>query len=150
MSLKMCCRATKQKEVSSILYHIPILVKYDKYIVNHLTVVNKQWYYLKKKITLRPEDHRTSCNDDKSTVSRKRERNIALRRLKNTWENNTRTDMNDIKVIEFKLLLVSSEQGRAEGSTLNLRITEGTNHFFEDNLSLWRTAAATKSGSIAT
>jgi len=98
----MCYRATKQKEASSTLYHIPTLVKDDKYIVNHLTVVNKHWHYLKNKIMLRPENHWTSCNDDKSTVSkssvRKHERNIALRRLKNTWENNTKTDVNDIRL----------------------------------------------------
>jgi hypothetical protein len=98
----MCYRVTKQKEASNTLYHIPVLVKDDKYIVNHLNVVNKQLQYLKNKITLSPENHRTSCNDDKSTVSkssvRKHERNIALRRLKSTCENNTKTDMNDIRL----------------------------------------------------
>jgi len=98
----MCYRATKQKEASNTLYYIPVLVKYYKYIVNHVTLVNKQLHYLKNKIKLSPENHRTSCNDDKSTVSkssvRKHERNIALCRLKNTCENNTKTDMNDIRL----------------------------------------------------
>jgi hypothetical protein len=122
----MCYRVTKQKEASNTLYHIPVLVKDDKYIVNHLTVVNKQLQYLKNKIT---ENHRTFCNDDKSTVSkssvRKHERNIALRTLvriipKLTWMT---------WGYGIQTTLASSEQGQAEGSTMNFRFAEGTIHF---------------------
>ena len=57
---------------------------------SHLNVVNKQPHY------------GTPRGDDKSTVYqilvRKPERNIALCRLKNTWENNIKIDMNDIRL----------------------------------------------------